>query len=210
VIKAGGHTFLLESLQENISKEAGAQGLLSLLGNAGTQGDVLETEFVEIAMGSIDRKSASTEMALGLASICSTPYGLDRIVACPHSVRALLILLERCPTSDGKGAAAAVITKLYPRLNNNEDPKRPVELTEACSHLIKYIDQEDKSQLEEFLKALAAFATGKKGRQTIHEERGQIRLIRFLKSREIGTQVRDFSLNTRLSDRISLWRLFNC
>jgi len=169
---------------------------------------VLQAGFVEIAMGSIDRENASSEMALGLASVCSTPDGLDQIVACSGSVGALLILLERCPTFDGKGAAAAVIAKLYPRLNPNEDLRRQVpEMTDACSHLIKYLDHKDRSQLQEFLKALVAFATGKKGRQTIHEERGQIPLMRILKDREIDTQVRDFSLHNRPSFRISLLRL---
>lgn len=192
VIKGGGHIFLLTCLRENISKEAAAQGLLRLLkDNTKTRGDVLQAGFVTIAVDSVDQRFASTDIALGLVDVCSTSEGMDQIYASKKAVQALLSILEHCPTMEGKGAAAAVIARLYPRLNRNEDLNRQIEMTAACPHLIRYLELEDKSQLQMFLKALAAFATGRRGRQMIHEERGPKPLINYLKNKQFDNEVRE-------------------
>ena len=185
VIEGGGHNFLLTSLRENVLKEIAARGLLSLIINRNTRGNFLQAGFVNIAVESVDQRFASTDIALVLKNICSTPEGMDQIYTSNKGVPALLILLEHCPELEGKGAAAAVIAKLYPRLNDGADLQRQTEMTNACKHLIKYLELEDKSQLCRFLKALAALATGRKGRQTIHEERGIRPLIKYLKNQRI-------------------------
>ncbi|KAG0613592.1 hypothetical protein M758_6G114000 [Ceratodon purpureus] len=195
VIKGGGHIFLLTCLRENISKEAAAQGLLRLLkDNTKTRGDVLQAGFVTIAVDSVDQRFASTDIALGLVDVCSTSEGMDQIYASKKAVQALLSILEHCQTMEGKGAAAAVIARLYPRLNRNEDLNRQIEMTAACPHLIRYLELEDKSQLQMFLKALAAFATGRRGRQMIHEERGPKPLINYLKNKQFDNEVQGLML----------------
>lgn len=201
VTKARGHIFLVTSLRENIFKETAAQGLLSLINNTKTRGDVVQARFVTIALESVDQKFASTDIAVGLANICFTSEGVDQVYNCKKSVQALLILLEHCPKLEGKGSAAAVIARLYPRLNRNDDLQRQIDMTSACPHLIKYLELDDKSQLKWFrddksqlcwfLKALAAFATGRRGRQMIHEERGQIPLVNYLKNKQVDNQVRE-------------------
>lgn len=201
VIKGGGHNFLLSSLRGNVMKETAAQGLLNLINNKRTRDDVLQAGFVAIAVESINQEFASTDIALGLADICSKTEAMDQIHVNKRSVQALLVLLEHCPNLEGKGSAAAVIAKLYARLNRNEDSLRKIELTAACPHLVIYLElddkhqlkwfPDDKSQLLLFLEALAAFATGKKGRLMIYEERGQVPLIEYLKNREVDTEVRE-------------------
>lgn len=113
VVRANGHKFLLTCLKKNVRKRIAAQGLLHLVENASTQGHVLDAGFVTTALSSIDRGFASSEIALALAIISMSEEGLDQIHACSElSVPALLILLEHCPTSQGKESAAAVLARL--------------------------------------------------------------------------------------------------
>ncbi|KAG0625392.1 hypothetical protein M758_2G051200 [Ceratodon purpureus] len=177
VIEADGHMFLLTSVEEKISKEKSAQGLLELIRNTGTREKILEAGFVTVAMGSIDARFACTDIALGLSLLSSTPEGLNQIYSDPRSVPALLNLVEHCREPKGQDAAASVIARLYPRLNREEDLARQTKIAERCELFFKYLNPLDMSHLKEFLEALAAIAADMKGRKWIHEYRGHQLLI---------------------------------
>ena len=201
VIQADGHVFLLTSLQEKISREKAAQGLLELIKSIETREQVLEAGYVRIAMGSIDAKFACTDIALGLALISSKPDGLNQIYLGSRSVSALLNLVEHCPDAKGKDAAALVIARLYPRLNRQEDVGSQTEIAGACELFFKPLDSSNIFLSKEFLEALAAIAAEPKGRYLIHENRGHYFLIDNL---NLVPQT-DIQVSGSCLERNSLW-----
>lgn len=191
VVKADGHMFLLTSLKEMYLRDKAAQGLLELILNTNTTGQVLEAGFVTTAIESIHNDFACTDIAIGLAHISSTQEGLNQIYMDSHSVSALLILLEHCPDPSGKDAAALVIARLYPCLNRPEDEARRTTIVFACTLFVKHLDPLDLSHVKEFLQALAAIAADTRGKSVIHEWRGLPLLINHLSITETDIQVRE-------------------
>ncbi|XP_024400873.1 uncharacterized protein [Physcomitrium patens] len=172
VIEADGHRFLLASLEENISKQSAAEGLLELVKNVKTRPKVLEAGFVSTACKIVSDagRCPCTAIALGLEIISSTPEGLDQICAEGSSVSALLTLLENCSGSDGMDAAAIVISRLYPLLEHESQER----MNHACNILVRYVKKTPPNRISHakpFYRALAAFAVKPMGKLIIHEGR---------------------------------------
>lgn len=172
VIEADGHRFLLASLEENISKQCAAEGLLELVKNVKTRPKVLEAGFVSTACKIVSDagRCPCTAIALGLEIISSTPEGLDQICAEGASVSALLTLLENCSGSDGMDAAAIVISRLYPLLEHESQER----MNHACNILVRYVKKTPPNRISHakpFYRALAAFAVKPMGKLIIHEGR---------------------------------------
>jgi hypothetical protein len=187
VIEAGGLKFLLSSLENTTSKQSAAEGLLELVKNIETQPRVLEAGFVSTVCKIVRDRSSSTAIALSLEAISSTSAGLDQIYSEGSSVTALITLLEKCPSSDGVDAAAAVIARLYPRLQNDGSSSR---LSDACNMLVGYLRRSPlnrTSHVEPLLQALAVFAKDPMGKVIIHESK---LLTDKLSITDAGIQVR--------------------
>jgi len=194
VIEADGHRFLIASLQERISKEEAAQGLLKLIENTYTIEKVLDAGFVATALGSINGMFACIDIARGLDLISSIQEGLNQIYSDSSSVSALLILLEHCPDRLGKNAAALIISRLYPLLDREEDSAQRERITTKCQLLLDHLHPFDPHHVKGFLQALAALAAEPKGRKMIHETHSLKTFSDHLSVTDTEIQVRSFCM----------------
>lgn len=192
VIEADGHRFLITSLQQKISKEEAARGLLKLIENTCTIQIVLDGGFVATALGSIDGTFVCKDIARGLDRISLIQEGLNQIYSESSSVPALLTLLKHCPDPSGKSAAALIISRLYPLLYRQKDSTRRDEITEKCQLLLDYLDPLETDHVKGFLQALAALAAERDGRKMIHHIHGHITLSGHLL--ETDTEIQDLVL----------------